>query len=234
MTSNDKFKCVITNWDYIYNLCRDVSNEVKNSNFQPDIIIALARGGWFAGRVMCDFLGLDDLTSLKVEHYTGTAAVSGGGAQIKYPISSDAVKGKNVLIVDDIIDTGESMIHAKEHVLEQNPNDVKTATLQYLYTSHMEPDYWSEYIDDWAWIVFPWNFMEDMINIVSTLMKDEDEQLWDIKSLKSGLYKYYSIEPISFEIAQPDRLKEIMDEMERLGRVTSMQAKGKTVWKLRG
>ncbi|WP_292484575.1 phosphoribosyltransferase [Methanohalobium sp.] len=231
MESNDKFKCVITNWEYIYNLCRDVSTEIKKSDFHPDIIIALARGGWFAGRVLCDFLGLDDLTSLKVEHYTGTAAISGEGAQIKYPISSDAVEDKDVLIVDDIIDTGESMKYAKEHVLEQNPKEVKTATLQYLYTSQVEPDYWSEYIDEWAWIVFPWNFMEDMINIISTLMKDKNEQFWDVNTLKSGLYKYYSIEPISFEIAQPGRLNEIMDEMERQGKVTSKQSDGKTVWK---
>ncbi|MFB6186930.1 MAG: phosphoribosyltransferase, partial [Halobacteriaceae archaeon] len=65
----DEFKCTITNWDYIYDLCRDVSHQVKTDQFDPDVIVALARGGWFAGRCLCDFLGMDDLTSLKMEHY---------------------------------------------------------------------------------------------------------------------------------------------------------------------
>ncbi|MDK2832457.1 MAG: uncharacterized protein PWQ75_2209, partial [Methanolobus sp.] len=28
MALPDKFKCVVTNWDYIYDLCREVANEV--------------------------------------------------------------------------------------------------------------------------------------------------------------------------------------------------------------
>ena len=56
MALPDNFKCVVTNWDYIYNLCRNVADDVKEDGYEPDIIIALARGGWFAGRVLCDFL----------------------------------------------------------------------------------------------------------------------------------------------------------------------------------
>ena len=194
MALPDKFKCVVTNWDYIYSLCRDVSNDVKTSGYEPDVIIALARGGWFAGRVMCDFLGLDDLTSLKIEHYIG-----------------------NVLLVDDIADTGKSMIHAKEYVLMQKPKEVRTATLQYLYTSEMDPDYCGERVEDWAWIVYPWNFIEDMMDIISSLM---------VK------YTYHSLDPTSFEIAQPGRMLEVLDEMERIGKVTSMVKDGKKLWKL--
>ena len=83
----ESFKCVLTNWDYIYNLCRKISLDIKNSGYEPDVIIALARGGWFAGRVLCDFLGLDDLSSLKIEHYVGTAAIDSGEPYIKYPLS---------------------------------------------------------------------------------------------------------------------------------------------------
>jgi hypoxanthine phosphoribosyltransferase len=198
MALPDKFKCVVINWDYIYSLCRDVSNDVKTSGYKPDVIIALARGGWFAGRVMCDFLGLDDLTSLKIEHYIGTAV------------------------------TGD----AKEYVLKQNPKEVRTATLQYLYTSEMDPDYCGERVEDWAWIVYPWNFIEDMMDIISSLMVKEKKDTWDIPAIKHGLYTYHSLDPISFEIAQPGRMIEVLDEMERIGKVTSMVKDGKKLWKL--
>jgi len=231
MALPDKFKCIVTNWDYIYNLCRDVSNEVKESGYEPDMIVALARGGWFAGRVMCDFLGLDDLTSLKIEHYTGTA-VAGEEPQIKYPLTDTAVAGKKVLIVDDITDTGKSMVHAKEYVLKQNPEEVRTAALQHLYTSEMEPDYCGERLEDWAWIVYPWNFMEDMMDIISRLMAIEEKDAWGIAAIKHGLYVHHSLDTIAFEIAQPGRMTEILAEMERTGKVTSTMSDGKTVWKL--
>ncbi len=31
MALPDRFKCIIVNWDYMYNLCRDVSSNVKDS-----------------------------------------------------------------------------------------------------------------------------------------------------------------------------------------------------------
>ena len=120
---------MLTNWDYIYNLCRNISNEIKNSGYEPDVIIALARGGWFAGRVLCDFLGLDDLSSLKIEHYVGAAAIDSGEPYIKYPLSDGVIKGKKVLIVDDIVDTGKSMLSAKAYVEGRNPIEVRTASL---------------------------------------------------------------------------------------------------------
>lgn len=233
MVLPDKFKCVVTNWDYIYDLCRHVSNDIKKSGYEPDTIIALARGGWFAGRVLCDFLGLNDLTSLKIEHYVGTAD-AGSGPRIKYPLADNAVEGKNVLIVDDITDTGKSIAHAKEYVLNQNPKEVRTAVLQHLYTSEIKPDYCGEVLEEWGWIVFPWNFIEDLIDIISRLMAKEKLDKWNIEKIRSGLLKYHNIDPIAFEIAQPDRMEEVLDEMERRGVVTSITISGMKTWKYEG
>ena len=54
--------------------------------------------------VWCDFLGISDLISLKVEHYVGTARLA-DECRVRYPIAEEMVKGKQVLIVDDIADT---------------------------------------------------------------------------------------------------------------------------------
>ncbi len=227
----DKFKCVVTNWDYIYDNCRTVANEVKDSGYEPDMIIALARGGWFAGRVLCDFLGLDDLTSLKVEHYIGTA-LAGNEPTIKYPLADNAVAGKKVLIVDDITDTGKSLLHSLEYVKKQDPLEIKTATLQYLDSSEYHPDYCGEHLYEWAWVVFPWNFIEDMIDLISSLMKKEAKDHWDIPAIRDGLYEYHSLDSFAFEIAQPGRIPEIIWEMHRRGIVESVIEDGKQYWKI--
>lgn len=226
------FKCVLTNWDYIYNLCRNISKEIKNSGYEPDIIIALARGGWFAGRVLCDFLGLDDLSSLKIEHYIGAAAIDTGEPYIRYPISDGVIENKKVLIVDDIVDTGESMLSAKVYVEGRNPKEVRTASLQYLGSSKIDPDYVGERLEDWSWIVYPWNFMEDMISILTKCMRKDTRKFWSLEDLKHSLYVNHALDPVVFEITQPGRIPEVLEEMVRICRISSEIINGKKFWKL--
>jgi hypoxanthine phosphoribosyltransferase len=214
----DEFNCTITNWEYIYGLCRDVSTEVKTDSFEPDVVVALARGGWFAGRCLCDFLGLDDLASLKMEHYVGTGEKS-GEPQIRYPMPEGSVEDKNVLIIDDIADTGGSIARAEEYVTERNPNAVQTGTLQLLGTSQFEPDYVGERLEQWAWVVYPWNFIEDMIDLISGVMETADQERVTREDIRHYLASYHNIDPIEMEIAQPDRLGEVLSEMERRDRI---------------
>ncbi|MGM0397409.1 MAG: phosphoribosyltransferase [Halobacteriota archaeon] len=210
----EEFSCTVTNWEYIYGLARDVSDQVKAADFEPDVIVALARGGWFAGRVLCDFLGLDDLTSLKMEHYVGTAEQS-GSPEIRYPMPEGSVEGKDVLIVDDIADTGGSIERAYEYVTDRDAGEVQTATLQLLQTSEFEPDFVGERLEQWAWIVYPWNFIEDMVDLISGVMAKADDPPYTSDDIRHLLTAYHDIERIEMEIAQPDRLGEVLDEMER-------------------
>jgi len=225
----DEFPCTITNWEYIYGLCRDVSDDVKGADFEPDVVVALARGGWFAGRTLCDFLGLDDLTSLKIEHYVGTAAKA-DEPEVRYPMPEGSVEGKDVLIVDDIADTGQSIAHASEYVRERDPATVRTATLQLLQTSEVEPDFVGERLAEWTWVVYPWNFIEDMIDLISGVMEKADADRFSEGDVRALLRSYHGVERMEMEIAQPDRLGEVLTEMERRG---VLEYTAEDTWRLR-
>ena len=225
----DEFKCTITNWEYIYGLCRDVSDDVKNSEFEPDVVVALARGGWFAGRCLCDFLGLDDLTSLKMEHYVGTAEKA-DEPEIRYPMPEGSVEDKNVLIIDDIADTGGSIKRAQEYVQDREANEIRTATLQLLGTSEFDPDYVGEDLEDWAWVVYPWNYIEDMVDLIAGVMEKGGDGPYTRDGIRDLLASYHDIGRMEMEIAQPDRLDEVLEEMVR--RDVLVKA-GSDEWKLR-
>ncbi|WP_336345674.1 phosphoribosyltransferase [Halalkalicoccus ordinarius] len=224
----DEFKCTITNWEYIYGLCRAVSTDVKRSEFEPDVVVALARGGWFAGRCICDFLGLDDLTSLKMEHYVGTAQAS-DEPQIRYPMPEGSVEGKDVLIIDDIADTGGSIERAHEYVTERDANEVRTGTLQLLQTSEFEPDFVGERLEEWAWVVYPWNFIEDMIDLIGGVMEKGDGETFSPEEIRQLLGEFHQVERIQMEIAQPNRLNEVLVEMERRD---AIERNGANEWRL--
>jgi len=166
---SDKFECEVMSWDLFQDLSKKTADKIIASGFKPDFIVGLARGGWVLSRVLCDFLGVKDLVSLKVEHW-GVTATPDGSAQIKYPFRI-SLRGRRVLIVDDITDTGESMRVAAEYVKTMNPLLVKTATLRHIKGSKFTPDFYGDEIT-WRWVVFPWNYMEDMCNILQKATAD--------------------------------------------------------------
>jgi len=217
----DEFNCTVTNWEYIYGLCREVADEIKDAEFEPDVVVALARGGWFAGRCLCDFLGLDDLTSLKMEHYVGTG-VKADEPQVRYPMPEGSVEGKDVLVIDDIADTGGSIRRAHEYVTERNAASVRTATLQLLQTSEFEPEFVGERLETWTWVVYPWNFIEDMIDLIGGVMEKADTETFTREEIRHHLSAYHNVERIEMEVAQPGRLDEVLAEMERRGVATAV------------
>ena len=58
----------------------------------------------------------------------GSAAVSSGSVNIVKDIDAD-ISGRDVLIVEDILDTARTLAAVKEHLLGKNPASVKICTL---------------------------------------------------------------------------------------------------------
>ena len=161
--SDDSFECEIMSWELFNNLAKKVAQKMKKDDYQPDFMVGLARGGWVLSRVLCDYLGVKDLVSLKVEHW-GVTATPDGTAKIKFPFDID-LSGRDVVVVDDITDTGESMKVAVDYIKTMNPRNIRTATLRHISGGKFTPDYYGDEIT-WRWVVFPWNIVEDMCNII--------------------------------------------------------------------
>ncbi|WP_297465551.1 phosphoribosyltransferase [Thermococcus sp.] len=171
-----KFPARLASWEDVERWAGEGAWKILEEGWKPDVIVGLARGGWVPARLYCDYLGVKDLVSLKVEHW-GVTATPDGKAKLKYGSNYD-LSGKRVLIVDDISDTGESLTLAKNYVESQKPAEIRTATLLTIRGSRFRPDYYGEEID-WAWIVFPWNFVEDMINLVNNLLEERESLTTD-------------------------------------------------------
>jgi hypoxanthine phosphoribosyltransferase len=199
---SDVFDCELMSWDLFENLSKKVAERIKESGYQPDFMVGLARGGWVLSRVLCDYLGVKDLVSLKVEHW-GVTATPDGKAQIKYPFDID-LSGRRVLVVDDITDTGESMMIAAEYVQSKNPAQIKTSALRHIEGSKFKPDFYGDIIK-WRWVVFPWNYVEDMCNIIPKA----SEGTSSLEEVKRNLKAQYTIDLTLKQIA------EINKELER-------------------
>ena len=168
MNVSDKFECELMDWKLFDQLAETVAEKIINSGYNPNIIVGIARGGWVLSRILCDYMGVKDLLSLKVEHW-GITATPDGKAQLKWPLKI-ALDGRRVLVVDDITDTGESMTVAIEYLKTLNPGEIRSATLRHIKGSKFIPDYFGDEIT-WRWVIFPWNYTEDMCNILPNVLE---------------------------------------------------------------
>ncbi len=186
MTSRPFF-CELVSWDQANLLAWKLSQRIKESGFDPDLVVAIGRGGYVPARVICDHLLHDLLTDIKIEHW-GAAGEKKKQAIIRYPLVAEAV-GKKVLIVDDITDTGDTLELAVRHVRDLGAEEVQTAVLQHKIVSTLEPDLFVEKIEEWRWITYPWALHEDLVGLASGILEETPVSLGELKRQLRDRYR---------------------------------------------
>ncbi len=155
-------RCRVATWVEVDRWADEVAAQIRAVDRIPDTIVGLTRGGWVPARVLADRLSVKRLVSLRAQHW-GVTATPQGRAELTEGLSG-SVAGGNVLIADDITDTGESLALALEAVHAQRPQRAESATFLHISHARHKPTYFAEEIpkESWVWIVFPWNYWEDL------------------------------------------------------------------------
>jgi len=175
---------IAPSWDQIYELLIGLTDKIKKARYRPDLIIGICRGGWPPARVLSDLLDNPNLANVRVEFYTDIKKTA-EEPRIIQPVST-SVRGKKVLVVDDVADTGESLKLVRAHLLAKGASDVRICTLYHKPWSIIAPEYSMEKTE--AWIIFPWERREACAKIGQKL-KNNGKSLKEIedKLVKIGL-----------------------------------------------
>lgn len=128
----------------------------KTVDYNPDILVGVSRGGLVPLRIFADVLDMKKIGVLGIQFYKAI------GKTNKFPeITHDMpldIKGKKILIIDDVADTGKSLVEAKKYIEKKGAKEIRTATLHYKPTSEIVPDYYIATTTDW--IIYPWEVHE--------------------------------------------------------------------------
>lgn len=142
----------------IERMCQALARKVRKSKYRFDVIVAIGRGGWVPGRYLADYLGnILALAHMKVEHYVGIAKTT--KVRITEPVSAN-VKGKRVLLVDDVPDTGDSIAAAEKYLRKKGAKEIRLATLHYKPWSILRPEYYVRKTR--SWVIYPWMRKENL------------------------------------------------------------------------
>jgi hypoxanthine phosphoribosyltransferase len=156
----EKIRCELVPRDAVYDLAYELADRIRASGFGPDIVVAIARGGFAPARILCDALALHRLGSIQIVHYR-EAATEEGEARVLVPLSIP-IEGQRVLVVDDVNDTGETLKVARTYLESLGPAEVRTAVLHRKTRSPVPCDYSGGIVEEWRWLIYPWAVFEDI------------------------------------------------------------------------
>jgi hypoxanthine phosphoribosyltransferase len=121
-----------------------------------DALLAITRGGLVPSGLISERLDIRHVLTASVQFYTGQGETLDWPLFLQFPGDS-LLHDQRILVVDDIWDSGRTIISVKERV-ELAGGIPDLAVLHYKPANNLfpaeQPDYYCEITD--AWIVYPW------------------------------------------------------------------------------
>ena len=151
-------------WDELGGACRELAQDVADSGYKPDLVVAIARGGMLLAGGLSYSLGVKSCGAMNVEFYTGV------GTRLPEPIilppmlDAQSLVGQKVLLVDDVSDSGRTLALVIQ-LLEAGGAEVRSVVLYTKPHTVQEADYTWRRTD--KWITFPWSAQEPVVAAAS-------------------------------------------------------------------
>ena len=152
-------------WQGFGDACRQIAQQIADSGWIPDLIVAIARGGMLPAGAISYALGVKVNGAINVEFYTGVGKTMLEPEILEPYMDISSLEGKRVLIVDDVADSGKTLKLIMDLITKEGLSmgsatakmDARSATIYLKPTSIIKPDYVFKQTD--KWINFPWSVL---------------------------------------------------------------------------
>lgn len=147
-------------WEDFGRASRELAQQVVDSGYEVEVVVAIARGGMLLAGSVSYALGVKNCGALNVEFYTGV------GTRLPEPVilppllDQAALDGRRILLVDDVSDSGRTLAMVIQ-LLEASGVEVRTAVLYTKPNTVQEADYSWGRTD--RWINFPWSVQPPVV-----------------------------------------------------------------------
>jgi len=183
LTANIEYE--VPTWNQIYDMLLDQAQKIQKQQYQPDIIIAIAKGGVIPAQILSDLIETTQPSTIQIEFYQNIVQPK-SEPTLKKPLST-SIKGKKILLVDDISDTGKTLKFAQTYLQEQGTTEIRTATLYFKSQSITKPDFYEKKTNNW--VIFPWEIKETLRKITQKSVGKRAANQEIRKLVKAGLPK---------------------------------------------
>ena len=147
-------------YEEIIESCKRLNQSIRQKGWEIEVIVPLLKGGMNIGALIGNELDIDEFCCV----HTRSTDSNKANAKLNEPrllgvTNAESVKGKNVLLCDDIFDSGRSLKLAEKIVTELGAKQVYIAVVVTVNEEAKLMDnliYDLDFSKNNNWIVFPW------------------------------------------------------------------------------
>jgi hypoxanthine phosphoribosyltransferase len=160
----DEKNVVRFSWDEMDALHREVADRIRESGFEPEVIVGIARCGQVPATHLSYLLGVRRLASISVRTMPSDAPLETGRvpAEVSIHIPSGYLDGRRVLLVDAVMESGTTAELCLDELRRRGASRIAVAMMvdwynsSYKIASGVRPSI--DYVGTRAtcWPDFPW------------------------------------------------------------------------------
>ncbi|MEN9560789.1 MAG: hypothetical protein RIQ56_62 [Candidatus Parcubacteria bacterium] len=142
---------LLLTWEEVMEDTARVGKEIQSSGFVPEYLVGITLGGLAPLLFLAKQLGIRNVLTIAANSYDNQ---NRRDLQILHMPNVD-LTGKRVLLVDEIVDSGETMRVLTELLRERlGATELKTAVVVKKEGSSFTPDFFARSTTEW--VEFPW------------------------------------------------------------------------------
>ncbi|MDP1722295.1 MAG: phosphoribosyltransferase [Candidatus Gottesmanbacteria bacterium] len=153
-------------WNEFHSLSLLLAEQILKSKKPIDEIVAIARGGLSLGLILTDLLQ-KPISTITIQSYTDIEKQ--GELTITSKLGKQ-IKDKNILLVDDIADSGKTFQRAIKYLQAFRPASITTAALFYKPHSVFRPNFFAK--ETSLWILLPHEVAEWITTFTASMTKE--------------------------------------------------------------
>ncbi|AER69846.1 Purine phosphoribosyltransferase [Corynebacterium pseudotuberculosis 1/06-A] len=138
--SADLEKKEVLTWEGFGNANRELAQQIVNDGYDPEIIVAVARGGLVPAGALSYSMGVKLSDAINVEFYTDVNETLPDPVLLEPLLDTNSIKGRRILVVDDVADSGRTLQLVLQ-LLESHGAEVRSAVIYAKSRSVVSPTY---------------------------------------------------------------------------------------------
>lgn len=153
-------KIIRFSWDDINSFCKHIKACLEDISFIPDLIVTPTRGGLVPSVIISHRIGIRKIIPIPAEKSIDDQVYADWkNVSIKFDVLLDEIRNKKILLVDDILASGETMQAIITKLNKLSPRKIVTASLVVNINRAKEhnailPNVYAKSVTDW--VIFPW------------------------------------------------------------------------------
>jgi len=160
-------------------------------NYSPTKYIGVLRGGCTLTHLITDYTDNHNMRAIRAELWDRIEGrmPNSSDLRITQGLSNESLENDDVLIVEEVADTGITLEGIRLEISPRKPRNCKTATFYKKSHSRFTPDFYLFDIPGKIWIGFPWELYEITADALKELLRiGYDKQ--EARSIIAGNFEY--------------------------------------------